>query len=101
MTAIIHFQPPTDRSQRYPWPVAIDGNHVVQSGLAEDDGARLVGFARPGQHSLAVSAGDGLEYPDRVVGMVPIFLNAGGVFNWDLRIQSIEWTGALTAEGAN
>jgi hypothetical protein len=84
---VIHFEVRADGKK--PYPVHIREKRVVQ-GLGADDGAWLIGFAQPGKQELAVMADEGLADPASVAGLVPIFSNAGGFFNWDCPIKGIE-----------
>lgn len=76
-------------SEKKPYPIAL-ADFRVTSGLFEDDGAYLIGFAERGQQTLSVMAEEGLKDPSLVLGKVPIFSNQGGFFNWDCVISSIE-----------
>jgi hypothetical protein len=69
-------------SQSHPWPVGLDENNVVTSGLGPDDGAILIGFGERGQYSIDVVAEDACKNPDSVVGLVPTFVKGGSMFEW-------------------
>lgn len=90
MSLVIHFVRPEDPAARHPWPVAVDGNNRVQSGLGSDDGATLMGFEKPGSHSLEVMVADAIEKPELVLGLHPIFGGSGGMFSWALEVQQLE-----------
>jgi len=77
-----------DVNEPRPWPVGIkDG--IVTSGLGDDDGAALIGFAIQGEQR-AVFLADQIEAIDWDQDeLVPVFSNAGGFFNWDIPIRGI------------
>jgi len=77
-----------DVNEPRPWPVGIkDG--IVTSGLGDDDGSTLIGFAIQGEQR-AVFLADQIEAIDWDQDeLVPVFSNAGGFFNWDIPIRGI------------
>lgn len=71
-----------------PWPVAIDKDDTVTSGLGRDDGAGLLGFQEQGVQRVTVTIEEVMEDPGLAVGLYPVFAN-GGVFAWALPIRSV------------
>lgn len=75
-----------DVHQPRPWPVGIvDG--IATSGLGQDDGAILVGFAKEGVQGLSYMPEEIESIDFDAQNIVPIFSNAGGLFNWNLPIR--------------
>lgn len=85
---IIEFQH-TDVMQSKPWPIGIDADNIVKSGLGPDDGALLIGFGPFGEQSVSVMPEDARKDPATVVGMSPSFSNAGGLFSWFATISAL------------
>lgn len=89
MSMIIHLvaDPVTLRRR---WPIAVDGNNDVQSGLGPDDGARLIGFGPLGTQSVTVFPEEAIDTPESVIGLVPSFSDGSGFFEWGVEIRELE-----------
>lgn len=85
--AVIHFEH-KDIHDPAPWPVAVDGENTVQSGLGRDDGARLIGFGPLGAQRVTVFAEDAIQDPARVVGLAPTFAD-GNMFSWNMPVSEL------------
>jgi hypothetical protein len=86
MSTILYFKH-EDVMTPKPWPVAIDGNGFVLSGLGSDDGSKLVGFGPKGAFTVTVIRKD--MTPENVVGLVPTFSDGNGFFEWALEVQEV------------
>lgn len=88
---VIDFQH-TDINEPMPWPLGINDELVVTSGLGPDDGAILIGFG-PRGHSRETGITrhpvDALNEPGALVGMTASFSKDGNLFEWDLPIRGI------------
>lgn len=84
---IISFK--TGPNGKLPYPVAIDEQNNVMSGLGEDDGARLVGFSPRGKQELAHIVADVRAIPSIAVGLSPTFSDGENLFLWDLEIAGV------------
>lgn len=62
-----------------PWPISVDANMDVMSGLGEDDGARLIGFQTPGVQSVVLMASEWITDTSKAIGLEPVFSN-GNLF---------------------
>lgn len=78
---IIAFQN-LDVMQPHPWPVGINDEDIVTSGLGDDDGAKILGFGTLGEQSVSVWIEEARRDPASVVGLAPTFSNRGGFFEW-------------------
>jgi len=87
MSVIIHFKMGEDFFT--PWPVGVDDDNNVVSGLGRDDGAWLVGFGPLGEQHVTVLTDQALEDPARVVGLVPTFSKEGGFFEWQCVVSEM------------
>jgi hypothetical protein len=58
-----------------PWPISVDADMSVMSGLGQDDGARLIGFQQPGVQSVVLMASAWVQDLDAAVGLEPVFSN--------------------------
>lgn len=85
---IIEFQH-TDVHEPAPWPIGINDDNVVTSGLGHDDGAVFLGFARKGQQEYFASPTDIGILDFQAQDIVPVFTNNGTMFNWDIAIRAI------------
>jgi hypothetical protein len=83
------------RSQ--PWPVGVDDNDIVTSGLGKDDGAKLVGFGELGDNRITVFPDAVRRDPELAVGLVPTFSD-GSFFEWALRIKEVTVRQSTTDE---
>jgi hypothetical protein len=79
-----------------PWPVAIDDDNVVTSGLGDDDGAKFIGFARKGETKYFGSTRDILSIDFVNQDIVPVFQTATQMFNWDIPIRGFRHVPATT-----
>ncbi|WP_025157233.1 hypothetical protein [Leifsonia aquatica] len=86
--AVIHLEH-NDPHDRAPWPIGIDENKRVTSGLGPDDGASLIGFGPAGSYDVTVFAEAALANPESVVGLVATFGN-GGMFSWNVPVARLE-----------
>lgn len=75
--------------QPQPWPIGIDENNIVTSGLGRDDGATLIGFGVQRNYHVDVYASEIREHPEKAVGLVPTFATASGMFEWSIRIKEV------------
>lgn len=73
---------------RRPWPVGVDADGTVRSGLGPDDGAKLIGFGPLGANRVDVWPADAVEDPSSVVGLVPTFSD-GNFFEWAMPIVEL------------
>lgn len=73
-----------------PWPVAINEENDVTSGLGTDDGARLIGFGMLGEQHVEVWPEHAWADPQLVVGLAASFATPSGMFEWALKVQSIK-----------
>ena len=83
---IIQFETADDG--RRPWPVGVDPDGTVTSGLGPDDGAKLIGFGPLGENRVTVWPGDAVEDPASVVGLVATF-GKGNFFEWAIPIAEL------------
>ncbi len=72
-----------------PWPVGINDDNIVTSGLGPDDGAVWIGFARKGEQAYFAATIDFLDIDFEKQDIVPVFTNNGSMFNWDIPIREI------------
>lgn len=86
---IIDFKRDEDIMVPAPWPVGIDATNKVTSGLGNDDGSFLIGFAQPGVEGLAYMPEDIGDIDFEAEELVPVFSNGKGFFNWNLIIRGI------------
>ena len=77
-----------DVHQPKPWPIGIT-DEIVTSGLGNDDGAQLIGFAKKGEQVLAYFLEDTDDIDFETQDIVPVFSANGGFFNWDIPIRGI------------
>jgi hypothetical protein len=73
-----------------PWPVGINAEGIVTSGLGPDDGATLIGFGPKGKQEITVWLIAASTNPEIVKGLVPTFSNEGGLFEWSLPIAELK-----------
>jgi hypothetical protein len=73
-----------------PWPVGINDDNEVTSGLGNDDGAVWIGFARKGEQAYFASTTDIGTLDFESQDIVPVFTNNGTMFNWDIPIREIK-----------
>lgn len=71
-----------------PWPIAVDAEMVVVSGLGEDDGARLIGFQSPGVQNVILMASEWITDTSKAVGLEPVFSN-GNLFVMQGAVESV------------
>lgn len=72
-----------------PWPIAVDQDMVVVSGLGEDDGARLIGFQEPGVQTVVLLATAWVQGDlDAAKGLEPVFSN-GNLFVMQGPIEAV------------
>lgn len=74
---------------KMPYPIHVDVDGIVRSGLGGDDGARLLGFGPRDAQKVTVPWEDALEAPESVVGLVATF-GFGNVFAWDIPVAKFE-----------
>ena len=86
---VIDFKCDEDIMVPAPWPVGIDADNKVTSGLGNDDGAVFIGFAQPGVEGLAYMPEDIGDIDFEAEELVPVFSNGGGFFNWNLIIRGV------------
>lgn len=86
-TMIISFK--TGPDGKRPYPVAVDEQNNVTSGLGEDDGARLAGFSPHGKCEFALSVADVRAIPSIAVGLSPTFSDGENLFLWNLEIDGV------------
>lgn len=72
-----------------PWPIGIDANGVVTSGLGNDDGAVLIGFAQSNVQGLEHTADEIDSIDWEAQDLVPVFSKNGGFFNWQVPVRGI------------
>lgn len=77
-----------DVHQPRPWPIGIT-DEIVTSGLGNDDGAQLIGFAKKDEQVLAYFLEDADDIDFEAEDIVPVFSADGGFFNWNLPIRGI------------
>ena len=89
MSMIIHFE--MDKNFRTPWPVQVDEQSVVTSGLGHDDGANLLGFGPLGEQRVTVYPIAVWEDPSIAVGLVPSFAakDGKGPFEWQCVVSEV------------
>jgi hypothetical protein len=93
-TLIINFKH-DDVAQARPWPIGINDDNIVTSGLGEDDGAKWIGFAPKGKTEFLASTRALGTLDFEAQDIVPVFVTKdGGMFNWDIAIASIDAAGA-------
>jgi hypothetical protein len=80
---VIEFVTPETANEPAPWPVLVDDEGTVRSGLGEWDNAALVGFGPAGQQTVTVFRE---QDPASVVGMTPTFSD-GNLFVWDIPVR--------------
>jgi hypothetical protein len=86
---VINFKPSGNVMDPAPWPILLDENWRVLSGMGpEGDGAQLVGFGPAGEQTVEVYAWEAMKHPENVEGMTPTFSD-GGLFVWNLPVESI------------
>lgn len=86
---IIEFQH-EDVMQPRPWPVGVNADDIVTSGLGHDDGARLLGFGLQGEQTVTVFPDAARKDPASIVGLVPTFSSAGGgMFEWSHPVREM------------
>jgi hypothetical protein len=78
-----------DVTRPRPWPVVIDDDNQVISGLGPDDGATFVGFARKGEQRYYASVRDIGTIDFQSQDIVPVFVHHDVMFNWDIPIREI------------
>lgn len=90
MSLIIEFQH-HDVLEPRPWPVAVDSQGIVTSGLGPDDGATLIGFGPKGEQRITVWLVAASQKPEIVKGLVPSFsdINGKGLFEWSIPIAEL------------
>lgn len=69
---------PEDVMEPAPWPIGIDQNNRVTSGLPGEEGATLIGFAEPDEWELYAMANAAVDSPALVKGLCPVFVEAEG-----------------------
>lgn len=72
-----------------PWPIGIDADNKVTSGLGNDDGAILIGFAKAGEQGLTHYTEDIDAIDWDAEELVPVFSKDGGFFNWNIPVRGI------------
>lgn len=92
-TIIIDFKH-EDVHARRPWPIGINDDNIVTSGLGEDDGATWVGFAPLGETTFLAPTYDLATLDFDAQNIVPVFVKDGTMFNWDIAIRAISAVGA-------
>lgn len=92
MTYIL-FQQEADPTLKSPWPVLFQGTEIISG---RPDASRIFGFTdnpTPGAGDT-LYAGNGIESPDDLIGMYPIFQEASSLFVIPQKIISArEWQG--------
>lgn len=85
---VITFKNP-DIMKPQPWPIYVDEENFVTSGLGEDDGATFIGFAPKGETRFraTVREFDTLNFDEEDV--VPVFVKDEQMFNWNIPIKKI------------
>lgn len=78
-----------DVMQPKPWPVAINDDNKVTSGLGNDDGATWNGFARKGEMGFFAAPTDFATIDFEAEDIVPVFTKDDVMFNWDIPIRAI------------
>jgi hypothetical protein len=86
---IIHLHP-LEGNLVTPWPIAVDPEGDVQSGLGDDDGARIIGFGPAGEQRIEVTWQVACLAPDSVVGMSASFSDGEHFFVWKPTVARIE-----------
>ena len=80
-----------DVSKPTPWPVLIDEDGTVISGLGQDDGSHLLGFQKGEQQSVVLWFKDFQVLPATAVGLVPVFTKRGeGMFAQHPEVDAVE-----------
>lgn len=69
-----------DVSKPAPWPVLVDEEGKVLSGLGSDDGSQLLGFQHGDVQQVVLWFADFQVLPATAVGLVPVFSQPGGMF---------------------
>lgn len=77
----------TDVMKPRPWPIRLDADYKVTSGLGQDDGALLVGFGPAGQQTITVYAEQAVADPASVVGLTATFSD-GNLFLWGIPVKT-------------
>ena len=80
----------SDVMEPRPWPIGINDDNIVTSGLGNDDGAVWIGFARKGEQAYFASPRDIGTLDFETQDIVPVFTNNGQMFNWDIPIAEIK-----------
>jgi hypothetical protein len=86
MSTIIKFQT-EDVMQPQPWPIGVDDDGKVTSGLGPDDGAHLVGFGPRDEWTITVLRSQ--MTPENVVGLSPTFSDGHGLFQWRNLVSAV------------
>jgi hypothetical protein len=89
MSMLIHFR--ADKDFRTPWPVQVDDQGVVTTGLGRDDGANLIGFGPLGEQRITVYPIAVWDRPEAAVGLVPTFASKDGEgpFEWQCIVSEV------------
>lgn len=89
MNAIVIEFKHEDVHQPRSWPIGINDDNIVTSGLGAHDGAVFIGFAHPGVEGLAYTTEDIGDIDFEAEELVPVFSNGHGFFNWDVIIRGV------------
>jgi hypothetical protein len=79
----------SDVNEPRPWPIGINDDNIVTSGLGKDDGAVFIGFARKGEQKYFGSVRDILSIDFENEDIVPVFQTSTQMFNWDIPIRGV------------
>lgn len=89
MRMIIQFQH-EDVMEPKPWPVVVDENWEVTSGLGYDDGSFLLGFGPAGEQEITVYPRDVVKNPKLAEGLTATFSGKDGkFFLWNIPVASV------------
>lgn len=86
---ILHFTPGPNGKK--PYPIAVEEDNKVRSGLGEDDGKSwLIGVGPRGEQSITHLSSAVRKEPGLAVGLSPSFSDGDGFFLWDAEISRVE-----------
>ena len=86
---VIDFKRDDDIMVPAPWPIGLDDNNVVTSGLGHDDGAVLIGFAIEGEQTVVFFADQIADIDWEQDSLVPVFSKDNKFFNWNIPVRGI------------
>lgn len=77
-----------DKHNQRPWPILVDGEDTVISGLGPDDGSRLLGFGPFGAQRVDIFPEIVRQEPAAAKGLVATFSN-GTPFEWQVTVREV------------